>query len=219
MSQKRRQDPEDDDGDYIDDDGNDRPSHCKRVRATSTLSGFSRERIKYALGGFDRGWGSMQCRPQMKYTHYALLDVKAHLFDLEPSHGEPIAKAIFGFHLADEEVISGGIEFPLFVRSTSENRSQFKYVGNYVAKKLCLIAWERLSREGREDAIKTVRFRGLSDKHYFNSLGKEAAEQHIHRQFETGVYQVPCCRLDFRSYDEDLKTDIQLQAVPLRVRS
>ena len=57
--QKRRRTPEDDDDDYVDeDDNNDRPPRYKRVKTNP--SGFSRERIKYVLGGRDRGWGSTQ---------------------------------------------------------------------------------------------------------------------------------------------------------------
>lgn len=83
----------------------------------------------------------------MKYTYHALLDVKAHFFDQRPSSGEHVAEAVFGFHDTDDEVISGEIEFPLFVRDTSENPTQFQYMGNYVAKKSYSVAWQRLSQE------------------------------------------------------------------------
>jgi hypothetical protein len=56
-------------------------------------------------------------------------------------------QAIFGFGQADNEVISEGAIFPLFVRGLSEKATSFIYLGNYTATKLDPVAWEILSKE------------------------------------------------------------------------
>jgi len=58
-----------------------------------------------------------------------------------------VGKAVFGFGLSDNEVISRGIAFPLFVRAISRKRTRFTYLGNYTAEKLDPVAWEGLSEE------------------------------------------------------------------------
>jgi len=209
--QKQRQAPEDD-GDN--DDVEDRPSSRERVRAKP--SDFSRDQIRFALGGFDRGWGSTQCRPQVTYTCHTLLDVEAHFFGQRPSHGEDIAEVVFGFGSTDNEVISGEIEFPLFISDTRENskRPRFEYMGNYVAKKLHSIPWERLPEEGKKCATQTVRYRGLPAERSLRKMERDSVEAYIRHQFEVGIYQVPCCRFEFLDFDENLKADIQASRVP-----
>lgn len=58
-----------------------------------------------------------------------------------------MAKAVFGFGHTDNEAISRAIKFPLFVCDPSRSRSQFAYLGNYVAIKLGPVVWEQLSEE------------------------------------------------------------------------
>lgn len=76
-----------------------------------------------------------------------MLDVPAHLFDKRPSRKQDVGEAVFGFGLEDNEVISEGIAFPLFVRGLAEKETSFVYLGNYTATKLksSSAAWGRLS--------------------------------------------------------------------------
>jgi hypothetical protein len=80
------------------------------------------------------------------YTYHVLLDVPAHLFDQRPSREQDVGEAVFGFGLEDNEVISEGIAFPLFVRGLTEKETSFVYLGNYTATKLNSgsAAWGRL---------------------------------------------------------------------------
>lgn len=58
-----------------------------------------------------------------------------------------MGKAIFGFGQADNEVISKGIVFQLFVRDPNRTTRKFTYLGNYTATKLDPVAWDKLSKE------------------------------------------------------------------------
>lgn len=94
------------------------------------------------------------------YSYHVLLDVEAHLFGQNPSRKQDVAEAVFGFGLADNEVIFSGVVFPLLVR-LSENRTSFTYLGNYVAVNLDPVSWERLS-EGVRFSVFLGRVSGLS---------------------------------------------------------
>lgn len=56
---------------------------------------------------------------------------------------------MFGFGQTDDDVISRGVVFPLFVRKSSERGAPFCYLGNYVASESEPVAWKRLSPEVR----------------------------------------------------------------------
>lgn len=58
--QKQRQVPEDDGEDDDDDDDDVENRLPRRERARAKPSNFSRDQIRFVLGGFDRGWGSTQ---------------------------------------------------------------------------------------------------------------------------------------------------------------
>lgn len=70
-----------------------------------------------------------------------------HFFGKNPSHGQGVAEAVFGFGKMDNAAISGAIGFPLFVRASGTYR--FTYMGNYTAVKLYPVAWNRMSNEVR----------------------------------------------------------------------
>ena len=80
--------------------------------------------------------------------YHTLLDPAAHLFGQTLSPRQNAAEAVLGFG-PDDDVISGAIVFPLFIRNQSEHRSRFTYMGNYVATRLDPVAWERLPEEVR----------------------------------------------------------------------
>lgn len=86
-----------------------------------------------------------------EYEYLAILGIDAHLLGRRPSHGQNINEAAFGFGPAENAVISGGIEFPLFVRNAADIRASYQYVykGNYTATRLHPIAWGRLSEKVR----------------------------------------------------------------------
>jgi len=181
------------------------------LQSSNPIKPLSRERIRYVLGGFDRGWGLTQSQPLrgfMCYSTHALLDV-GHLFGKRPSRREGIAKALLGFGDTDEEVISRGIPFPLFVRRLRGHGSPFYYLGNYVAIKVGQVAWEKLSPEERESSLETLV--GLAGKHFLQKIRdkKMKPATYIRNKTIHDNYHVPCCRLEFRYFDQDLKVSIQ----------
>jgi len=58
-----------------------------------------------------------------------------------------VGEAIFGFGQMDNEVISKGIAFPLFVHDPGKRARNFTYLGNYTATKFGPVAWEKLSEQ------------------------------------------------------------------------
>lgn len=217
---------DDEDGDYEDAEDGDYSGHPNRrvwVGANQCNSNPdlpNREQIKYVLGGSDRGWGSIPSTDPgiERYTYHAFLDIEAHLFSKNPTHGENIAEAVFGFSFADTQVISGCTEFPLFVcgPDIGKTRGQFQYLGNYVARRLSPIAWERLSQLGQEYAVESVHCRGLS-KVKLRKLETDTDSPYIRGQFGAGVFRVPCCHLEFRGFDETLDADTR--RAPRRIKS
>lgn len=86
-------------------------------------------------------------RGRLTGTYHTVLDINLHLFGQSPSCKQDVGKAIFGFGQADNEVISRGVVFPLFVRDPKRTARKFVYLGNYTATKLDPVAWEKLSME------------------------------------------------------------------------
>lgn len=81
--------------------------------------------------------------------YHVFLNVGAHLFGVSPSRKQDVSEAVFGFGLTDNDILSKGVVFPLFVRGVDGHRSHFTYLGNYAAVELHPVAWERLSEEVR----------------------------------------------------------------------
>lgn len=185
-----------------------------RERTKFNPPGFSREQIRFVLGCSDRDWGASQCRTRSRYEYVVVLGIDAHLLGRRPSHGQNISEAVFGFGLAENEVISGGIEFPLFVRNSEETRAyQYVYKGNYTATKLRPIEWRRLSESGKDGAVRAVQDTNEPDHH---KRDREVDDAYIRHEFDVGVYEVPCCRLEFQCFDDHLKAT--LDGTPRRVR-
>ena len=86
-------------------------------------------------------------RGQPGGRYHILLDIEWHLFGQKPTCKQDVGVAIFGFGQADNEVISKGLTFPLFVRDQTKITRKFTYLGNYIATKLDPVAWEKLSEE------------------------------------------------------------------------
>jgi len=189
------------------DDEYEGPSNCPRERVRAN-PGVSREQIRNALGGFDRGWGSTESCSGL-YTHHALLDVELHLFSQTPSRRQNVAEGVFGFG-PDDGVISGAIEFPLFVRGLSgAYQLRFTYLGNYVAIRLDPVAWERLSEKGKICVVQTVQSKGLSADPCAHRMEKTMEHGAIYDKFRRGIFKVPCSRLEFRGFDQELNTEVQ----------
>jgi hypothetical protein len=80
------------------------------------------------------------------YEYHVILN-SDHLFGREYLHKQDIPKAMFGFGQIDKGILSRRVIFPLFVRTPSEIRVPFCYMGDYAAVGIGSIAWERLSPE------------------------------------------------------------------------
>lgn len=157
--------------------------------------------------------------------YHTLLDTVAHLFERAASQREDIAQAMFGFG-SDDDVISGTFVFPLFVRNTRENPTQFTYLGNYVAIRLDPVPWEELSNtvrfhrlgtnqgqpmfgQAKEYAVKIVQAKGWSTDPSLRKSEKEMGADAILRKFCESEYVVPRSRLEFQHFDDGLIPKIQ----------
>lgn len=169
------------------------------------------------------------------YEYVVVPCIDMHLLGRKPSHEQNISEAVFGFGPAENAVISGTIEFPPFVRSTTSIRATYRYVyvGNYKIASNCV---EEVFREsapfpflsqvtflveilhdwGKAGAVRAVEEKGLADKPDLSEIERKMGDVYTRYEFEAGVYKVPCCRLEFQRFDDHLKAT--LDSTPRRVR-
>ena len=138
-----------------------------------------------------------------------------------------MGKAIFGFGQVDNEVISEGIAFPLFVNDPSKNMMKITYLGNYTATELNPYAWGELSMEVcfsfsyvrfhtkliydqvKSLIVETVQSKGLSAGEDNRNTEKRMDPGSIRQKFRHGIFKVPCCRLEFQDFNKHLDAKIQ----------
>ena len=63
--------------------------------------------------------------------------------------------------------------------------------------------------QGKKCAVQTVQSKGLSADSSLHKMEKAMKYGAIDRQFHHGIFKVPCSRLEFRDFDEELNIDIQ----------
>ena len=63
--------------------------------------------------------------------------------------------------------------------------------------------------QGKESAVTTVQSKGFSRDPCLHRMEKTMKHETIRDKFHRGDFKVPCSRLEFRSFDEELNTAVQ----------
>lgn len=73
---------------------------------------------------------------------------------------------------------------------------------------------EILHGQGKDGAVRAVQEKGLADEPNLSKIERGMDDAYIRHEFEVGVYEVPCCRLEFQRFDDHLK--VTLGGAPTR---